>query len=131
MQRIFSRTKGEAAASLGQQRPCLPQLGKKLLVECELKVRCPRTSSSTHPDANNPLHQLYVAQSPAHHQFVKLRQPLAHINPVAMVMLIFVEFVHGPGPGVESLPLGCTRAHQLQFAHRFESPEECVAKRWL
>src|SRR5258706_16325110 len=70
-----------------------------------------------------------MAQPPAHHQFVKLRQPFADINPVAMMMLILVEFVARAGARFESLPLGRAFAGWRKFAHRLQRPEEYVTQR--
>src|SRR5271169_6414399 len=111
----FDSTKlGEPAggnnSSLGQQRPCLPQFGEKLLVERELQIGRSRTSSSAHADADDALDQLNVAQPPAHHQFVKLSKPLAYINPIAMMVLILVEFMHSARSRFKSLPLSRTLA---------------------
>src|ERR1700732_1567449 len=70
-------------SSLRQQRPGLPQFWEKLFVESELQVRRSCASPSAHSNPNNALHQLNVSQPPTYHEFVKLRQPLADVDPVA------------------------------------------------
>src|ERR1700677_5072941 len=108
MRRVIwsTNTAGKTNPSLGQQCPRLPQFRKEFLVEGELQVRRSRASPSAHADADNSLDQLNVAQPPAHYQLVKLRQPFAHVNPVAVMMFIFIELVDRPRPRFKSLPLG-------------------------
>src|SRR5208283_1648518 len=103
--------------SFRQQSPRLPQLGEEFLLERELQVGRSGASPGSYADADNTLDQLNVPQPPAHHQFVKLREPLTNINPVAMMVLVLVEFVDGAGASFELLLLAGVRAGLRQLAH--------------
>src|SRR5579872_4390204 len=91
--------------SLGQQRPRLPQFGKEFLVQGELQIRRARASAGSHADPDNALDELNVAQSPAHNQFIELRKPFAHVDPVAIMMLVLIKRVHRMCARIKLLPL--------------------------
>src|ERR1700738_4132483 len=69
------------ASSLGQQRSPLPQFGKEFLVQRELEIGRPRASSGAHAHSDGALDKLDVSQPQTDDKFVKLREPLAHVNP--------------------------------------------------
>ena len=69
----------------GQQSSRFPQLREEFLVEREFEVRRSRAAAGAHAHSDHALDKLDVPQPPADDQFVKLSEPLANIDPVAMV----------------------------------------------
>src|SRR5579859_1609050 len=118
------------SALFGQQSPRLPQFREEFLVECMFQIRCYGASTRSHAGSNDALDQLNMTQSPAHDQFVELRQSLAHIDPIAVAGLILIEREHRTRPGRKLLSLARV-FFDLQLSHGAQRPEKYVMHRGL
>src|SRR5579864_8710814 len=115
---------------LRQERPRLPQFGKKLVVQRVFQIRCAGSSAGPYAHADYPLHELNVPEPPAHHQFVEFGESFAYVNPITIAAFISVEGEDGTGPGIKFLTLGRT-VNGLQLAHRVQCVKENIVQRRL
>src|ERR1700687_4877490 len=120
----------EMTPLLRQQRSRLPQFRKEFLVQRMLQVRRSGSSAGSHASANHSFHQLNVPQPPADHEFVKLGEPFAYINPVAIAPFIPIERKDCLSSRIKSLALG-RAVCELQLAHRAQRIKENIVQRRL
>src|SRR5581483_3412525 len=91
------------------QRPRFPQFRKEALVERSAQIRRATTAAGPHTRTNRTLDHLNMPQSPRHQQFIKFRQTLTYVDPVAVTSLIAIECSNSEGAGTRPDLFRCLR----------------------
>ena len=87
----------------------------------------PAASARSHAYTNHALHELNVAQPPAHYEFIEFCKPLADVDPVTIAAFVPIQREHCPGACVESFALRRVLI-ELEVSHGPQCVEENIVQ---